>query len=123
MMRFLRRTRKYWLPVLLIAAVILVFTVWLDPAEIAAVIRQADWRYLAAAGLFLLAGLLMLSLRWRFLLHNRAAYRDVVKSDGMSFFTTSLAPIPAPPIRVITISQMSPVTVTAATSGMVIPMS
>lgn len=120
MINTLRRTRKYWLAVLIIAAVILVFTVWIDPAEIVAVIRQADWRYLAAAGLFLLAGLLMLSLRWRFLLHNQAAYRDVLKSDGMSFFTTSLAPIPAPPLRVITISQISPVTLTAATSGMVV---
>lgn len=120
MISSLRRTRKYWLPLLLIAAVILVFALWIDPEEILEVLGQADWRYVAVAGLFLLTGVLLLSLRWRYLLHNRAAYPDVLKSDGMSNLTTSLGPIPAPPLRVITISRISPVTITAATSGMMV---
>lgn len=120
MVNSLRRSRNTWLVLLFIAAVILAFAVWIDPAEIMAVIIQADWRYLMAASVFLLAGILMLSLRWRFLLHNQAAYAAVLKSDGMSNLATSLAPVPTPPLRVITISRISQVTIAAATSGMVV---
>lgn len=103
-----------------IVIILVVLFYLVDPQEIWQAIQNANWRWLLAALIGLMAGILMISVRWRFLLQHRSTYRQTLMSDGMSNLTTSLSPIPAPALRVVTISRISPVTITQSTSGMVV---
>jgi uncharacterized protein (TIRG00374 family) len=112
--------RAYWITAGIITVILILFFLLLDPGEIWNELRQADWRILLLAWVFLVAGLGLLSLRWRYLLRGAPSYPQVLKSDGMSFLTTSLTPVPAPALRVVTLSRIAPVSATLATSGMVV---
>lgn len=116
----LRKTHRIWLAAFLLLAVLGLLFYFIDPQEVWHELRGADWRWLLAGWIFLLLGIGMISVRWRYLLHQSPSYSQVIKSDGMSFLTTSLSPVPAPALRVLTISQISQVTISQSTTGMLI---
>jgi uncharacterized protein (TIRG00374 family) len=119
-MNFLRRQRKTLLTVVFIVLVFVLLFFFIDPAEIWREFQNTDWRLLAVAWVFLLAGILLISARWRYFLHYVPDYRTVLKSDGMSHATTCLSPIPSAALRVITISRLSVVTMAQASTGMIV---
>lgn len=117
---FLRRYRRVLLTVGLILLVIFLLQFFIDPAEIWREFQNTDWRWLVAAWVFLLAGVLLISVRWRYLLHNIPAYPLVLKADGMGHAATCLSPIPSAAVRVVTTNRLTTITVAQASTGMIV---
>lgn len=119
-MSFLRRNRRILLTILLILVIVFLLQYFIDPRQIWAEFQKTDWRGLAAAWVFLLIGVVLVTVRWLYLLHWKARFLAVFKSDGIGNATTCLSPIPSAPLRVITVSRLTEITIAQATTGMVV---
>ena len=119
-MSFLRRHRRTLLTLLLILVVVFGLLYFIDPQEIWREFQNTDGGWLAVAALFLIVGVVLVSVRWSYLLHWEPKFSEVIKSDGMGHATTCLSPIPSAPLRVVTISRVTKVTIPQATTGMVV---
>jgi uncharacterized protein (TIRG00374 family) len=120
LMSRLRSFRRWLLPALAML-IILVIVIWLiDLREVYDVLRAADARLLAASLVFLLAGNLLLTIRWRYLLANQPAFIMTLKSDGMSYLSNYFLHIPASIMRVVTLGRITDVSSAQAASSMVV---
>lgn len=116
----LQRLKRPTLITLVVLALVLLFAWLVDWPLLLATLGELHWPTLLLALLFLLAGALALSLRWRYLLGNRPAFRPTFYTDSIALMANVAIHLPAPATRVIAIERVSKVTLPAATSGMIV---
>lgn len=106
------------LMVLLIALLSLYF---IDFDEVGFQLRQADPRYLALAGLMLLGGFAVYSLRWQLLLGRQTSFTDSFHATNLGNLVNMVLPLnPGDAIRIWHINRSSAIGVGHAASSVVI---
>ena len=93
---------------------------FVDLNQIIDLLRLADWRYLSAAVAALVVSYFLLALRWRYLLGNQPGYLPSFHAVNMSNLVNSLTPIPEVALRVLITGQDSRMSISSATSGMLV---
>ncbi len=111
--------RKLLIILLAIAGIVLFFSL-VDVSRLLAILRAADRTLLLAAAGCFLAGALMFSFRWRYVLQRLPAFRAAFYTDSIAALANVTVHIPAPATRVVAISRVSPVPLAQATSGIVV---
>lgn len=81
---------------------------------------MADWRYLAASVIALVSAYILLAIRWRYLLGNQPGFISAFHSVNVSNLVNSLTPIPEIALRVLITGQDRGMSVSGATSGMLV---
>jgi uncharacterized protein (TIRG00374 family) len=94
---------------------------WLiDLDQVMVQLRQADWRYLAAGIVGLLSGYVLMAVRWRYLLGNRLGFYQAFHANNLGNLVNSLTPIPEVAVRVFLTGRSAGISISRATSGMVV---
>jgi uncharacterized protein (TIRG00374 family) len=97
-----------------------IFFWFVDLDQVIEQLRQADWRLLAAAIGALVVGYVLLAVRWRNLLGNRPGFLPAFHATNMSNLVNSLTPIPEIAVRVLITGRGVGMSISGATSGMLI---
>ena len=94
---------------------------WLvDLDQVIAILRNADWRYLAGAVVALLCGYLLMAVRWRGLLGNKLGFLPAFHATNLGNLVNSLTPIPEVAVRIFLTGREAGMTIPGTTSGMVV---
>jgi uncharacterized protein (TIRG00374 family) len=115
---FLKKRLLFALVVTLIIGALFFWFVDLD--QVITLLRQADWRLLAAGMGALLVAYVLMAVRWRYLLSNRTGFFSSFHAINISNLVNSLTPIPEVAVRVLITGQSSGMSIPGATSGMLI---
>lgn len=112
--------QRRWLLYILIPLVILVVLYALDLDDLFSAFRRVHWGPFGIGATAIAAGLILISVRWRFLLSNQVSFLKVFHSDGISYMIRMFTPVYAPVLRVATIAMSTPLTVSQATPPMMV---
>ncbi|UCF27687.1 MAG: flippase-like domain-containing protein [Chloroflexota bacterium] len=94
---------------------------WLvDLNQVITLLRQADWRLLAAGIGALLVAYMLMAVRWRYLLANRTGFLPSFHAINISNLVNSLTPIPEIAVRVLITGRGADMSISGATSGMLV---
>jgi uncharacterized protein (TIRG00374 family) len=115
---FLKKRLLFALAVTLIIGALFFWFVDLD--QVIALLRQADWRLLAASMGALLISYVLMAVRWRYLLANRTGFFPSFHAINISNLVNSLTPIPEIAVRVLISGRGSGMSIPGATSGMLV---
>jgi uncharacterized protein (TIRG00374 family) len=94
---------------------------WLvDLDQVVTQLRQADWRYLVVGIIGLLAGYILMAVRWRYMLGNRISFYQAFHTNNLGNLVNSLTPIPEVAVRVFLTGRSTGISISSATSGTVV---
>lgn len=93
---------------------------FVDLDQVVDLLRQADWRLLVAGIGALTIGYVLLAARWRYLLGNRPGFLPAFHATNMSNLVNSLTPIPEVAVRVLITGKGDGMSISGATSGMLV---
>jgi uncharacterized protein (TIRG00374 family) len=113
--------KKRFLLALVVTLVIGAVFFWLvDLDQVITLLREADWQLLAAGMGALLVAYVLLAVRWRYLLANRPGFFPSFHSVNISNLVNSLTPIPEIAVRVLITGRGADMSISGATSGMLV---
>ena len=113
--------KKRVLLALVVTLVIGAVFFWLvDLDQVIRLLRDADWQLLAAGIGALLVAYVLLAVRWRYLLANRPGFFPSFHSVNISNLVNSLTPIPEIAVRVLITGRGADMSISRATSGMLV---
>jgi len=116
-----RKSRlRTWLFVAAALLAVILLAAFLNLEALFVQLGSANWTLLLSAAGFLVAGYFILGLRWRYILRNKPDLAPAFHSNNLSDLITLLTPIPAVALRVVSITQISPVTYEEAIPGMAV---
>ena len=93
---------------------------FVDLDQVIELLRQADWRLLAAGIGALLLSYALMAVRWRYLLANRTGFFPSFHAINISNLVNSLTPIPEVALRVLITGRSSGMSIPGATSGILV---
>lgn len=115
------RKPQFWLGMALSAVCLAAVLLLIDPAEIAAALRTADYRRLLPALGWLLAYMLLRAVRWRYLLGNQLSLGRVFHIQNIGYMLTQVLPLRlGDPVRGVLAGSTPPLTVAQGLSTMVV---
>ena len=97
-----------------------IFFWFVDLDQVIELLRQADWRLLAAGMGALLVSYVLMAVRWRYLLANRTGFFPSFHAINISNLVNSLTPIPEIALRVLITGRSRDMSISGATSGMLV---
>jgi uncharacterized protein (TIRG00374 family) len=97
-----------------------IFFWFIDLDQVIELLRQADWRLLAAGMGALLVSYVLMAVRWRYLLANRTGFFPSFHAINISNLVNSLTPIPEIALRVLITGRSADMSIPGATSGMLV---
>ena len=113
--------KKRLLLALVVTLVIGAIFFWLvDLEQVIALLQAAEWRLLAAAVGALFVSYVLMAIRWRYLLANRTGFFPSFHAINISNLVNSLTPIPEIAVRVLITGSGTDVSISGATSGMLV---
>lgn len=112
--------RRIWITIGLIAIIFLLLAYFVDWDEVLFTLRHIQWEIILLAGFFLVVGIVLITLRWRYVLDNKPKFFEAFHADSIGYLVTLLSPIPGPALRVVALTQTSKVTISSATPAMAI---
>lgn len=94
---------------------------WLvDLDKVIEILREADWRYLAAAIAALLFGYLLMAVRWKGLVGNELGFLPAFHSTNLGNLVNSLTPIPEVAVRIFLTGREAGMNYPGTTSGIIV---
>lgn len=106
---------------LLVVVIALLSLYFIDFEEVGWQLRQADTRYLALAGLMLLGGFVIHSLRWRNLLKRQTSIAETFHATNLGNLVNMILPMnPGDALRIWFVNRSSAIGVGQGTSSIVI---
>ena len=116
-----RRRVQFWAGMLLSIASLAAIFLLIDPAEIAAALRSADYGYVSLSLLGIVAFLLLRAVRWRFMLDNEVAWGPVFHIQNIGYLITYILPFRIGDVaRAVLIGNVPPVTLARGLSTVVV---
>jgi uncharacterized protein (TIRG00374 family) len=97
-----------------------IFFWFVDLDQVIGLLREADWRLLAAGMGALLVSYVLLAVRWRYLLANRTGFFPSFHAVNVSNLVNSLTPIPEIALRVLITGRGGDISIPGATSSMLV---
>ncbi len=106
---------------LFVVVIVLLSLYFIDFREVGLQLRQADTRYLALAGLMLLGGFAIYSLRWRNLLKRQTSIAETFHATNLGNLVNMILPMnPGDALRIWFVNSSSAIGVGQGTSSIVI---
>lgn len=112
--------RRTLITIGLIAAIILLLAYFVEWDEVITLLGETNWLVLLVGIFFLSIGIIFISVRWRFVLADKPNFKETFHADSIGYMVTVLSPIPGPAVRVFALSQSTKVSISSATSAMMI---
>lgn len=112
--------RRIWITIGLIAVIILALVYFVDWEETLLLFSEMDWVVLLFGIIFLVIGVVLISVRWRYVLGNVPGLKETFHSDSIGYLVTMLTPVPGPALRVVALTKSTNVPVSSATPAMII---
>lgn len=112
--------KKRWLIIGGVTLLLILFVLVVDLQEIAELLSQTSWGLWLIGAAFLVAGYVVNTLRWRYVLAGRPDFKLLFCSDSVAYMSNMVTPIPAVASRVVTTGRITSASIPQATSGMVI---
>ncbi len=107
--------------ILIFAAIVAAFFIFVDVDTVIETVRGTDFVYLLLASFFLLVGLGFFALRWRLLMGNKPIFKVTFWASNLALFFNMIIPARGGELlRIIMIGQKSDVTYTEATTAVAV---
>jgi uncharacterized protein (TIRG00374 family) len=113
--------RHNLLLILFLLIIIILFLVTVDFRGVYRQLQSVNWRYIALASFFLVSGLLLYAVRWRFLIRNKIDLLPTFHASNIGHMTNILVPFRAGEVaRVISLGAEKESSVPEITSSVVV---
>jgi uncharacterized protein (TIRG00374 family) len=107
--------------VITIIVIIILFAVFIDLGEVYQQLRMADWHYMLAGSIMLIAGLITFAVRWRLLLGNVPTVKETFNDSNMCHMFNLVLPLRAgEAVRIFILGKGTSISYAEATSSVVV---
>ncbi|MCK4787013.1 MAG: flippase-like domain-containing protein [Desulfobacteraceae bacterium] len=106
-MRKKASTKWIWGTIAIIAVVFIIFALVVDIDALLAIFQQLHLGLFSIGVVFLLMGIMLITIRWRFLLRNEPGFAPTFHANSVSYMLKLLLPIPQAVTRLVTLSLVS----------------
>jgi len=104
----------------ILVGLLIISSLFIDLGEAFRVILDTNWWLVGVSALFLLAGVMLIDIRWWYLLARVPRFWRTFHASNVSFIVPILSPIPNTPVRVVTTGVSTKASIPQATTAMVI---
>jgi uncharacterized membrane protein YbhN (UPF0104 family) len=112
--------RRVWLVAGLVIVILALLGVFADIKKVFELISDMDWLILGAAAVGFVVSVLLITTRWRYILDFQPKFLSTLQADGISYSGKFFVPIPLAILRVVTLSMLTPMSISGASPGAVI---
>ena len=113
-----KKTRLTWLPYLILLLAVLLAAYLVDLNDLIRVLENVRWDSFVLGAVCMVIGLILIYLRWWYLLSKSVGFSKVFYSDSISYMIRMFTPIFLPVLRVVTLTRITPLTISQATPPM-----
>jgi uncharacterized membrane protein YbhN (UPF0104 family) len=113
-----RSSGRTWIAILIVILILIVLGFLIDLDDLFDAFRDLKWDYLVLGALFLVPGLLMISVRGRYLMDNRASFITTFHTDAISYMIRMFTPVYVPVLRAATFSAATQTPVSEITPAL-----
>jgi uncharacterized protein (TIRG00374 family) len=106
-----KKSLPRWLPIVAIILIGIVLLIVVDWRTVLSVLRRADLSVLLLSALFLIAGFLLTTVRWRYLINDQIAFSKGFQIDSVGYMIRMFSPIYVYITRVAITSAKTPLSV------------
>ena len=110
--------RRALITILIVILVLIVLSFLVDLDDLFDAFRDLKWVYLALGALFMVPGLLMITVRGRYLMDNRAGFLTTFHTDAISYMIRMFTPVYVPVLRAATFSMATKTPVSEITPAL-----
>jgi len=100
-----------WGTIAIIAVVFIIFALVVDIDALLAIFQQLHLGLFSIGVVFLLMGIMLITIRWRFLLLNEPSFAPTFHANSVSYMLKLLLPIPQAVTRLVTLSLVSSISI------------
>lgn len=104
-------TKWVWVTIGIIAVVFIIFTLVVDVDALLEIFQHLHLGLFSIGVVFLLMGIVLITIRWRFLLGNEPDFAPTFHANSVSYMLRLLLPIPQAVTRLVTLSLVSSVSI------------
>jgi len=115
------RSKKWvWMTIAIIALVFIIFAAAVDFDVLLATLKSVHVGKFTVGVIFLLLGIVLITIRWRYLLRNQPEFAPTFHANSISYMLKLLLPIPQAVTRLTTLSLASSISIYQSSPVMVI---
>jgi uncharacterized protein (TIRG00374 family) len=104
-------TKWIWGTIAIIAVVFIIFALVVDIDALLEIFQHLDLGLFSIGVVFLLMGIVLITIRWRFLLRNEPGFAPTFHANSVSYMLKLLLPIPQAVTRLVTLSLVSSISI------------
>jgi uncharacterized protein (TIRG00374 family) len=109
-----------WITVAILILVIITFAAFVDIDALVKIFKRVNWGIYLAGVIFLIIGISLITVRWRFLLRNEPGFSPTFHANSISYMLKLLLPVPQAVIRLTALSLTSSISIYQSAPVMVI---
>jgi uncharacterized protein (TIRG00374 family) len=109
-----------WITVAILILVIITFAAVVDIDALVKIFKRVNWGIYLAGVIFLIIGISLITVRWRFLLRNEPGFSPTFHANSISYMLKLLLPVPQAVIRLTALSLTSSISIYQSAPVMVI---
>ncbi|MFA9401541.1 MAG: lysylphosphatidylglycerol synthase transmembrane domain-containing protein [Anaerolineales bacterium] len=109
-----------WVTIAIIAVVFIIFALVVDIDALLEIFQHLHLGLFSIGVVFLLMGIVLITIRWRFLLRNEPGFAPTFHANSVSYMLKLLLPIPQAVTRLVTLSLVSSISMYQSAPLMVI---
>ena len=106
-----KRSKWIWLTVAIVGVVFIILAMLVDIDALLRQLKRVDLGSLSVGVVFLLLGIVMITIRWRFILPVKPSFAATFHANSISYMLKLLLPIPLAVTRLTTLSLASSISV------------
>ena len=97
-------TKWIWITIGIMILAVILFAAFIDLDDLLRIFNRVRWDYFVFGIVFLVMGIVLISVRWRFLLQNEPGFIPTFHANSVSYLLKLLLPIPQALIRLTAFS-------------------
>jgi uncharacterized protein (TIRG00374 family) len=105
------KRRWIWITIAIVVVVFIILAVLVDLNELQRTLKRTDFGTLLVGVVFLMLGIILITIRWRFLLPVKPAFPATFHATSISYLLKLLLPVPQAVTRLTTLSLASSISV------------
>jgi uncharacterized membrane protein YbhN (UPF0104 family) len=113
-------SRRVWLALGFVVVILALLGVFADIKKVFELISDVDLLILGAAAVGFVVSVLLITTRWRYILDFQPEFLATLHADGISYSGKFFVPIPLAVLRVVTLSMLTPMSISGSSPGAVI---
>ncbi|MEA3440897.1 MAG: lysylphosphatidylglycerol synthase transmembrane domain-containing protein, partial [Chloroflexota bacterium] len=113
-------SKRVWLAIGFVIVILALLGVFADVKKVFELISDVDLVILGAAAACFVVSVFLITTRWRYILDFQPEFLSTLHADGISYAGKLFVPIPLAVLRVVTLSMLTPMSISGASPGAVI---